>query len=76
MLDVTSLGLLVILAGFVVVFIAVLGSSESRGDKVGGAGVIMIGPIPLIFGSDLKWASVAIALAIVLIVVAFVLYGV
>jgi uncharacterized protein (TIGR00304 family) len=36
---------------------------------VRGGGVIMIGPIPIIFGSDAKWTGVAIVLAIVLIVV-------
>ena len=31
----------------------------------------MIGPIPIIFGSDARWASVAIVLAIILILVYF-----
>jgi uncharacterized membrane protein len=31
----------------------------------------MVGPIPIIFGSDAKWTSIAIALAIALIVIVF-----
>jgi len=30
----------------------------------------MVGPIPIVFGSDAKWTSVVIALAIILLVVA------
>ena len=41
---------------------------EDRGARVKGGGVIMIGPIPIIFGTDVKWTVMAIALAIVLIV--------
>ena len=37
--------------------------------EVKGGGVILIGPIPIIFGSDARWASIAIVLAIVLIVI-------
>lgn len=36
-----------------------------------GGGVVMIGPVPIIFGSDAKWASAAIGLAIVLILLYF-----
>jgi len=41
---------------------------------VRGGGVVMIGPIPIIFGSDAKWASIAIGLAIVLVLLWIVLY--
>jgi uncharacterized protein (TIGR00304 family) len=58
----------------VVVFFATAmsGTSSEDGEKrteVRGGGIIMIGPIPIIFGSDAKWASAAIVLAIVLIVI-------
>jgi len=46
--------------------------TKGRGGVQGG-GVVMIGPIPIIFGSDAKWASVAIALAIVLVVLVLLL---
>ena len=74
MLDLVYIGVAIILAGFLVVFLATVASARSseEGEKrteVRGGGVILIGPIPIIFGSDAKWASVAIVLAIVLIVI-------
>jgi len=71
--DLVIVGIAIILIGFLVVFLATVlsGRSSEEGGKtrVRGGGVIMIGPIPIIFGSDAKWASVAMVLAIVLIVV-------
>lgn len=78
MLDLVLVGTGIILLGFLVVFLAIAtsgGSSEGereRRTEVKGGGVIMIGPIQIIFGSDAKWASVAVVLAIVLIVVVLV----
>lgn len=76
MFDLIFIGLAIIFAGFLVVFLGIVMSSKSseEGEKrtgVRGGGVIMIGPIPIILGSDAKWASVAIVLAIVLIVIVF-----
>jgi len=74
MLDLVFIGLAIIFAGFLVVFLGIVMSGKSSEDgenRTGmrGGGVIMIGPIPIIFGSDAKWASAAIILAIVLIVI-------
>jgi uncharacterized protein (TIGR00304 family) len=46
---------------------------REQGMKVKGGGVVMIGPIPVIFGSDVKYASLAMALAIILMLLAIVL---
>jgi uncharacterized protein (TIGR00304 family) len=72
MMGLVWIGVAVILAGFVVLFVAALSGSGGKESKteVRGGGVVMIGPIPIIFGSDMKWASVAIVLAIVLVLVA------
>lgn len=70
--DLVFLGIAIILVGFLVVFLATVmsgRSSEEGRARARGGGVIMIGPIPIVFGSDAKWASVAMVLAIVLIVV-------
>jgi uncharacterized protein (TIGR00304 family) len=74
MLDLVLIGIGIVIVGFVVVFFATAmsGTSSEDGEKrteVRGGGIIMIGPIPIIFGSDAKWASAAIVLAIVLIVI-------
>ena len=69
-------GVLVILVGFVILFLATIQAGRSRGDdesqkktEVKGGGVVLIGPIPIVFGSDAKWASVAIVLAIILVLI-------
>ena len=73
MADLVFIGVAIILVGFLVVFLALMTASrssetgEERTDVKGG-GVILIGPIPIIFGSDAKWASIAIVLGIVLII--------
>jgi uncharacterized protein (TIGR00304 family) len=74
--DLVSVGVLLILAGFAVLVVYALGGKTDGEVGVKGGGVVMIGPIPIVFGSDMKWASIAIVLAIILIVVAFVLYRV
>lgn len=73
MVDLLFVGLLLLIAGFVVVILSTLGQGQ-KGSEVRGGGVVMIGPIPIIFGSDAKWTSVAIVLAIVLVVVSLLLY--
>lgn len=46
--------------------------ADSR-STVKGGGVVMIGPIPIIFGSDRKSSEIAIILAIILMLLWFVL---
>lgn len=70
MLGLVQAGVLLVVAGTVVIFFA-LGRAGDGKTEVRGGGVVMIGPVPIIFGSDAKWASVAIVLAIVLLVVYF-----
>jgi uncharacterized protein (TIGR00304 family) len=73
-LDLVLAGVLLILGGFAVVFASVLTSSRKGEGEARGGGVIMIGPIPIVFGSDAKWASIAIVLAIILVVVSLLFY--
>jgi uncharacterized protein (TIGR00304 family) len=68
MVDLVLAGTLLVLAGFGVVAVAILTQGRKDGAEVKGGGVVMIGPVPIIFGSDMKWTSVAIVLAIILIV--------
>jgi len=39
-----------------------------KGARVRGGAVVMIGPIPIVFGSDARWAVLAMVLAVLLIV--------
>ena len=73
MVELVLAGILLVLVGFGVIMVAMLSQTRREGAEVKGGGVIMIGPVPIIFGSDMKWTSVAIVLAIVLIVLTLVL---
>jgi uncharacterized protein (TIGR00304 family) len=76
-MDVTllySLALILIVAGIIVILAVLLSSGKPENAKVKGAGVIMIGPIPIIFGSDKKSIKTVIALALVLTVALIILY--
>ncbi len=83
MVDVVFIGVGIVLVGFLVIILAAVmagrsSQEEEKRTEVRGGGVVMIGPIPIIFGSDAKWASVAIVLAMALIVIALlsgVLFG-
>lgn len=74
MWDVVSIGFALILVGFGAVVIALMTSMGSERSEVRGAGVVMIGPIPLVFASDSKWASIALVLAIALVLLSLLLY--
>ena len=69
MADLVTAGLFLIAAGLVFVFASAFHGTRDEGGEVRGGAVVMIGPIPLVFGTDAKWASVAIALALVLMLV-------
>ena len=74
MVDLVQVGLLLVIAGFGILVASMFTRRSREGGRVQGGGVVMVGPIPIIFGSDAKWASVAIVLAIVLIVLTLLLY--
>ena len=67
-----NIGLLLGLAGFalaiVAVFVAILRSARETG-KVRGGGVVMIGPVPIVFGTDKESVRILILLGIVLMIV-------
>jgi len=72
----TALGLTFIILGFIVTFIAVLVifiKSVSLRRKTRGGGLIMIGPIPIIFGTDKEAVKVLIILAFALMIFAVIL---
>jgi uncharacterized protein (TIGR00304 family) len=64
------MGVLLILAGFLFVFIAtillVLRSFKIKG-KVKGGGAIIIGPFPIVFGTDKESVKILLILSIVLV---------
>lgn len=73
-MDAASLGLLLLLAGIALVALGSVASSGRGKTEVKGGAVVMIGPIPIVLGSDARWASVAIMLALILMLVTIFLY--
>jgi uncharacterized protein (TIGR00304 family) len=78
-----TLGFLIVFLGMVIILAGVFstayqswktGGMEKPESSVRGGGVIMIGPIPIIFGSDVGAVKVVIILAIALMILAFVLF--
>jgi len=66
------IGLLLALAGFAVAILAfifaILRSARGAG-QVRGGGVVMIGPVPIVFGTDKQSARVLVLLGIILMTV-------
>jgi len=73
-LSTTEIGLLLIIFGFVLAFVVMivmaLRTAGSSG-KGRSAGIVLIGPIPIIFGDDKDSLKILMILAIVLIAVVF-----
>ena len=70
---VVSAGMMLILVGFLVVAAGILASTKTSETTVKGGGVVFLGPIPIIFGSDRSSAVVVSLLAVALMAAAFLL---
>ena len=76
------LGTALVIAGIILIVAAIIaastrsegrGKSEREGEgRVKAAGVIMIGPIPIIFGTDKKSVKAVLALALALVIAAII----
>ncbi len=70
------MGLTLIILGFIVTFVAIfimLIKSVSTRRRMRGGGLIMIGPIPIIFGTDKETIKILIILAIALMIFAVII---
>jgi len=67
-----SVGVALVLIGFAVAFIAmiwlILAGAKSGKGMVRGGGAVIIGPIPIIFGTDKESIKIILVLSIVLVV--------
>lgn len=67
-----EVGFALVIFGFVLAFVAMIlfvVRSANTGGKGRGGGVLLIGPIPIIFGTDRDSVKVLMTLAIILIAV-------
>ncbi|MCX8196095.1 MAG: DUF131 domain-containing protein [Acidilobaceae archaeon] len=60
------IGIVLIVLGMLLVFIGTFLSALERGGKVEGGGVLVIGPLPIIFGTS---ATAAIAVAVIALLI-------
>ncbi len=77
MSDITlnEIGFALVIFGVILAFVAVILlaiRSQSDGGKSRGGGVLFIGPIPIIFGTDRESTKILMVLAIILVVVVLV----
>jgi len=69
-----AIGIALIAVGIIVILaVIVLASTGSKKGKVHGAGIIMIGPIPIIFGTDKKSVKSVLALTLALTIVVLII---
>ena len=75
--ELVQTGFLLTLAGIVTMFIAfflMFAGQARRGEsRVKGGGAVLIGPIPIVWGTDKNWVFIAIALMLVVILLSFIL---
>ncbi len=66
-----NIGMILIFAGFLITFLAVVllffTTTQSKG-KVRGGGAVIIGPFPIIFGTDKESVRMLLLLSIILII--------
>jgi uncharacterized protein (TIGR00304 family) len=68
-----SIGFILILIGFAIAFLAMILMIFKGKASIKGGGAILIGPIPIVFGTDREILKVAIIVLIILIIIVFVL---
>ncbi len=78
-MDLTALytvGIILVVVGIIIIVVTIILTSAGNAKKVKvrGAGVVMIGPIPIIFGTDKKSVKEAMALALALMIVVLIVY--
>jgi len=70
-----DVGVILVFAGFIIAFVAVLllflGIMRGEG-KVKGGGAVIIGPFPIVFGTDRKSIKILLMLSTALIILIFI----
>ncbi|MCS4539000.1 MAG: DUF131 domain-containing protein [Thaumarchaeota archaeon] len=73
--ELVHLGVLLAFAGIAIIMVALFLMFSKRGGegRVQGGGAVLIGPIPVVWGTDKRWIFVAIALLLIITLVNFVM---
>ncbi len=70
----TALGFILVFAGLLLVIVGLISEAWSRGGKVEGGAVIIIGPFPIVIGSSPGAAKILTILGVVLTIVVVAAY--
>lgn len=73
-IDFISAGIILVFIGILLAAIGMLSQIKSKEAEVKGGGVILIGPFPIVFGSDAEAVKTVLILTILLILIVFFLF--
>jgi len=69
MRDLVYIGFLLIFVGMLLIIASIIYEGVKRRDvKVEGGGVVFIGPIPIVFGTNEKMVYISIAIALMILI--------
>lgn len=71
---IVSIGILLIITGLILAFLTAIPSLRSGKTRARGGAVIIIGPFPIVLGSDKETTRSLLLLAIVLVIVVIALF--
>lgn len=71
MLELILLGIVLIILGIFILMLSLWRAGEGRGEA---GGVVIVGPVPIVFGTSQRVAATVMVLAIVLTVVTLLLF--
>jgi uncharacterized protein (TIGR00304 family) len=70
-LELILLGIVLIILGMFILMLSLWRASEGRGEA---GGVVIVGPVPIVFGTSQRMAATVMVLAIVLTVITLLLF--
>ncbi len=71
--NLVTVGIMLIFIGFIVILLSII-LTASKSGRVEGGGVIIIGPIPIVFGSNRNITTMLLVLAIILTILTIALF--
>ena len=71
MLELILLGIVLIILGMFILMLSLWRAGEGRGEA---GGVVIVGPVPIVFGTSKRVATTVMVLAIVLTVITLLLF--
>jgi uncharacterized protein (TIGR00304 family) len=67
-------GIIVVFVGIILIIIGSITQSTSKSTEVQSGGIILIGPIPIIFGNDKSLILTGVIFAIIIMVLYYILF--